>query len=88
MNLTLPIKIQKLIKQRVKSGKYRRAEDVVTAAISTLDQQDSFGDFAPGELDGLLAKGEQDIKHGRVIAADRAFARLKRISATRRKKTG
>jgi hypothetical protein len=31
---------------------------VVTAAMHTLEQAETFGDFAPGELDRLLAEGE------------------------------
>ena len=58
MNLTLPPQIQKLIDERVRSGKYKTPEDVVAAAVATLEQQEQLGDFAPGELDRLLAEGE------------------------------
>ena len=36
-------------KERVKSSKYRRSEDVVAAALSSLAQEESFGDFAKGD---------------------------------------
>jgi antitoxin ParD1/3/4 len=88
MKIELSPKIQKLIKDRVESGKYRRPEDVVTAAMSSLDQQESFGDFAPGELDRLLNEGERDIAAGDVIDGDQAFAELRRLSAKKRKKAG
>jgi antitoxin ParD1/3/4 len=88
MKLDLSPGVQKLIKDRVKSGKYPRPEDVVSAAIASLDQQESFGDFAPGELDKLLSDGERDIAAGDVIDGDKAFAELRRISAKRRKKAG
>ena len=45
-----------LIEQRVKSGQYHSAEDVVSAAVAQLDQQEQIGDFEPGELDRLLAE--------------------------------
>lgn len=61
MNLSLDPELQKLIDERVKSGRYATAEDVVAAALLTLDQQEWFGDFASGELDTLLAEGEQSI---------------------------
>jgi len=64
----------------VKSGKYPRPEDVVAAAVSSLDQQERFGDFAAGELDKLLAEGERDIANGDVIDGDRAFAELRRLA--------
>jgi hypothetical protein len=79
-------RIRKLIKHHLESGKYRRPEDALTTAISSLDQQESFGDFAPGELDRLLKEGERDIAAGDVIDGDEAFAELRRLSAKRRKK--
>jgi Arc/MetJ-type ribon-helix-helix transcriptional regulator len=88
MNLDLPPKVQKLIRNRVKSGKYARPEDVVAAAISSLDQQESYGDFDPCELNKLIAQGEREIAAGEVIDGDLAFAELRRLSAKRRKKAG
>src|SRR5438270_6020709 len=83
MNLSLPAEIQRLIEDRVRSGKYPTPEDVVAAAIATLDQQDRFGDFAPGELDALMAAGERDIERGDVMDADQGFAELRRLSDQR-----
>ncbi|MGD0387496.1 MAG: hypothetical protein ABSC42_00965 [Tepidisphaeraceae bacterium] len=80
-------RIQKLIKDRVESGKYRRRKDPVSAAMSSLDQQEPFEDFALGELDRLLNKGERDITDGNVIDGDQAFAELRRLSTKRHKKS-
>ena len=73
MNLSLDPKLQKLIDERVKSGKYARPEDVVAAALLTLDQQERFGDFAMGELDVLLAEGERSIAKDGTLDGDEAF---------------
>jgi Arc/MetJ-type ribon-helix-helix transcriptional regulator len=75
MNLSPSTTIQKLIDERVKSGKYATPEDVVAAAILTLDQQEQFGDFEPGELDRRLAKGEQSIEQEGTLDGDKAFIR-------------
>ena len=58
MELSLNTKAQKLISDRVNSGKYASPEDVVTAALVALTHEEDFGDFAPGELDALIAEGE------------------------------
>ena len=58
MNLSLSPEIQKLIQDRVKSGKYGTAEDVIAAAVATLEQQEHSGDFETGELERLLEEGE------------------------------
>lgn len=62
MNLSLDPKVMKLIEERVKSGQYASAEDVVAAALVTLDQGERLGDFDKGELDELLAEGEQGLE--------------------------
>jgi putative addiction module CopG family antidote len=61
MNLSLDPEVQKLIDERVKSGRYATPEEVVAAALLTLDQQEWLSDFARGELDELLAEGERSI---------------------------
>jgi putative addiction module CopG family antidote len=58
MKLSLPPHIAKLIEDRIRSGKYHTAEDVVAAAMSNLEEQESRADFDPGELDRLLDEGE------------------------------
>jgi antitoxin ParD1/3/4 len=83
MQLSLPPEIQKLIEDRVRSGQYQSSEDVIAAALSTLNQQETFGDFAANELEALLAEGERDITKGDVLDADQAFAALRRLSSER-----
>jgi Arc/MetJ-type ribon-helix-helix transcriptional regulator len=79
MRLTLKPNVQKLIDQRVRSGKYATPEDVVSAAVLTLDQQEDFGVFAKGELESLLAKGEESIRRRGTLDGDEAYnARRKR----------
>jgi putative addiction module CopG family antidote len=73
MNLSLNSHVQKLIEERVNSGQYATPEDVVAAAIMTLDQQERLGDFEAGELDDLLAEGERSIEQDGTLAGDEAF---------------
>ncbi|HYO10086.1 MAG TPA: type II toxin-antitoxin system ParD family antitoxin [Tepidisphaeraceae bacterium] len=76
MNLSLPPQIQKLIDERVRSGQYGSPEDVVAAAVATLDQQEKRGDFAPGELHRLLEDGEAG---GDALDGDQVFAELRAL---------
>lgn len=73
MRLLLKAGVRKRIDERVKSGQYASAEDVVAAAVMTLDQQERFGDFAAGELEGLLAEGERSIAENGTMDGERAF---------------
>ena len=86
MELSLPAKYRKLIEDRVRSGRYATAEDVVTAALTTLDQNDRLGEFAPGELERLIAEGEESLKREGPIPADQVFKEIRQRSARRRKK--
>ena len=81
MNLSLDADLQQLIDERVKSGKYATAEDVVAAALRTLEQQERFGDFEPGELDELLAEGERSIEQEGTLDGDEAFRQRRDRSA-------
>lgn len=80
MNLALPPQIRQLIEDRVRSGKYSTPEDVVSAAVTQLDQQEQPGDFAPGELDQLLAEGEAS---GPPLDGEQVFAELRKLSRTK-----
>ena len=80
MNVSLKPDVQKRIEERVQSGKYSSPEEVVEAAILALDQLEHFGDFEAGELDRLLAEGEESVKQHGTLDGEDAF----RMRAQRR----
>lgn len=57
--MLLSAETRKLIEERVRRGGYANADELVLAGLASLDQQESIGDFAPGEFDALLEEGEQ-----------------------------
>ena len=85
MELALKAAVQKLIDDRVRNGRYATPEDVVSAAIVALDQQESLGDFVQGELDELLAEGERSIEsEGTLDGAAASRKRQRRRARARR----
>ena len=74
MNLSLDTTAEKLIVERVKSGKYATPEDVVTAALIALEHEEQTTDFAPGELDRLIAEGDAS---GAPLDGETVFAELR-----------
>ena len=84
MDLSLKSKTRRLIEQKLRSGKYASAEDVVQAGLAALRQQEAFGDFAPGELDELLRAGERSVKQRGTVVAAEVFADLRGRSQRRR----
>ena len=85
MNLSLPPQIRELIEQRVRSGKYRSIEDVVAAAVSTLEQQEQAGEFAPGELEALIEDGEGS---GEALDGEQVFRELHELRQRGQSKAG
>src|SRR3954451_23162368 len=81
LEFSLPAKFRKLIEDRVRTGKYATAEDVVKAALTTLDQNDRFGEVAPGELDQPLGGGGA---HSSARGADPRRVGVQGNSAARR----
>ncbi len=73
MNLSVNPDVQKLIDERVDSGRYASPEEVVEAAVLALDQLESFGNVEAGELDCLQAEGEQSIEQEGTLDGDDAL---------------
>jgi putative addiction module CopG family antidote len=74
MSISLDPETQKLIEERMRRGGYSTADDVVRAGLASLDQQESAGDFGPGELDELLAQGERS---GEPLDGEQVLAELR-----------
>ena len=85
MNLSLNPDVLNLIAERVNSGKYATPEDVISAAIMALDQQERLGDFEPGELDELLAEGERSIQQDGTLDGEEAVQMRRQRRAQARK---
>ena len=83
MTISLSPQAQQALEERMKLGGYATAEEAVLAGLASLEQQESLGDFSPGELDALLAEGEADIQSGDLLDADEVFNELRKLSARR-----
>jgi antitoxin ParD1/3/4 len=81
-------RLQKLIDDRVKSGKYGSAEEVMAAALFSLEQQESVGDFAPGELDALIAVGTKQVDNDELLDGEAVFREIDQLAADAAKKGG
>ena len=84
MEITLSRGMRAFVERKLREGAYESPEQIVEAGLAALQQQERYGDFAPGELDELLAAGEADIEAGRVYDGGEAFRDLEHRSAARR----
>lgn len=85
MQLSLPIEISKLIEDRIRAGRYASAEEVIAAALTTLDAAENASQFEPGELDRLIRKGDAS---GEALDAEQVFAEIDAIAYPRKEKAG
>jgi antitoxin ParD1/3/4 len=85
MNLSLPPHVQQSIEDRVKSGRYRSREDVIAAAVASLEQQEQFGDFEAGEMDRLIEEG---LNSGPPLKGEQVFAELREMRRRDQSKAG
>ncbi len=83
--MDLSPQLQRLIEAHVESGHYHTAEDVVAAAIASLEQQDAIARLSTEELEAMypgmaekIARGLDDADNGRVTDGEEFFAELER----------
>jgi antitoxin ParD1/3/4 len=77
MHLSLSPEVGRQITEKVESGEYESAEDVVRHALRALSREDQEYAARLEALRGEIQKGIDDLDNGRRIPIDEAFARLK-----------
>ena len=75
MTLTDP-KSRKLVEDQVKSGRYASPQDVLAAALISLEQQEHADEFEAGELDALIDVGRSQTDLGQWIDAEDVFREI------------
>jgi antitoxin ParD1/3/4 len=86
--MSLSPRMQRYVDEKVGTGGYASADQVIEAALAALEQQEKAGGFAPGELDELCAVGAADIERGDVHDGEETFRELEGLSAQRRREQG
>jgi Arc/MetJ-type ribon-helix-helix transcriptional regulator len=76
MELALAADVKQIIDDCVSSGEFKSPEDVVSAAIHHLQINKTCADFAPGELNRLIAEGEHS---GAPVPFEEVRAKLKAL---------
>lgn len=82
--MTLTLKnpsIQKLIDDRISTGEYASAEEVIFAALVSLEQREQARDFSTNDLNGLLDVGIQQIDRGELLDSEDVFREIDGLRA-------
>ena len=75
MRFTLSRVTKRLIQDRMDGRGYATVDELIQAALGSLEQVEKFGDFEPGELDRLIAEGE--VEGGDSVDGDKVFEEIR-----------
>jgi antitoxin ParD1/3/4 len=76
MSLSLQPETERLIEEKLESGNYDSADEVVLDALRALSQEDQQYAIRLEALRGEIQKGIDDLDNGRHSPIDEVFARL------------
>ncbi|HXE54894.1 MAG TPA: type II toxin-antitoxin system ParD family antitoxin [Tepidisphaeraceae bacterium] len=85
MNISLTKETQRIIEDRMKHGRYVSTDALIRAGLDALEQQESLGDFEPGEMDALLAEGQNS---GPSLDGEQVLSELRALRSNRPSKAG
>ena len=89
MNVILKPELEKLVEDEVKSGRSNDPNEFLNKAVYHYVLARDLGEeYAPEEIDRMIAEGLSDIDRGDTVDGDDAFRQLQTHSADRRRQRG
>ncbi|MBI3797573.1 MAG: type II toxin-antitoxin system ParD family antitoxin [Deltaproteobacteria bacterium] len=85
MNVSLTPELEELISQKVSSGLYHSASEVIREALRLLKEQDELRQFRREQLRKEVAIGLEQLDRGEGIPGKAVFEKLRQKSRARRK---
>jgi antitoxin ParD1/3/4 len=76
MNVSLTPELEQLVHEKVKSGRYLSASEVVREGLRLLEERDRLHQIRLSELQQKLTIGVQQADQGELLEADDVFAEL------------
>lgn len=76
MNVSLTPELERMIHDRVKSGRYHSASEVVREALRLLDEREELRRLRLAELRAKIAAGIASLDRGEGVAGEEAFDEL------------
>ena len=88
MNVSLTPELEKVVDQKVKSGLYNSASEVVREGLRLLQQRDEMREAKLNALRAEIQKGIDDLEAGRYMDGEEAMAKIKERLLERRPNNG
>ena len=73
MNVSLTPELEKFVADKVATGRYSSASEVVRAALRVLEEEERWKDYAREKA----ARGLEDMKAGRIVDGETAMQRIR-----------
>lgn len=70
MHISLTPRLEKMVKEKVVSGQYNNASEVVREALRLMGEFEEVRHRKLDRLRGELARGEADLANGRLVSLD------------------
>lgn len=86
MNVSLTPELEKLVQEKVRSGRYTSASEVVREALRLLEKQDQLRALRLDEVRKKIAEGLKSLDRGEGIDGGEALEKLREKSEARRRK--
>lgn len=86
MNVSLTPELEQLVNQKVTSGLYHSASEVIREALRLLKEQDEIKQSRLLEIRREVALGLAQLKRGEGVAGEEVFAELREKSHQQRQK--
>ncbi len=83
MNVSLTKELEELVNDKVKSGRYLSASEVVREALRLLEERDRMKEFRLQELRAEVNKGLAQLDTGESLHGEEVFRKLRAKSASR-----
>jgi antitoxin ParD1/3/4 len=85
MNVSLTPELQKFVGQKVKSGRYRSASDVIQEGLKLLEDEERLRDKRLKEIRHKIQIGLDELNRGEGLPGEEVFQELKRRSQSLRR---
>ena len=85
MNVSLTPELEKFVADKLKSGMYGTASEVVREGLRLLAERDQQREQKLQHLKGLIKEADDDIAAGRLRPGEELFAAIRAMSDQRRK---
>jgi antitoxin ParD1/3/4 len=84
MNVSLTPELEKIVAQKVASGRYSSASEVVREALRLFEERERLRELRLEELRKQIAVGLEQLDRGEFVPGEQVFEELKEMSRKRR----